>query len=260
MFVCTHVHWALSHLVMLYSLWPHGLQPTRLLYPWNCPGKNARVGCHFLLQGIFPLAKARMHQLDGLQIHIILYGLLLAGWPLIWISVDCLKRFPMWLFHSANLCQPLLSTGKIKAADFLHLASAALQKSFQLTSPSLLSQRTECPHCFQRPTFLFHLPPYFIPATPTMLLHPYPTSLASFISSKSFSSVLRLANILGAHLFPAPNLPVSWETPTSQNPVEVFYDISPNNPKLPFVKTTTNSMGCSLPHLVPNTSSSHPPS
>lgn len=98
------------------------------------------------------------------------------------------------------------------------------------------------------------------PATPTMLLHPYPTSLASFVSSKSFSSVLRLANILGAHLFPAPNLPVSWETPASQNPVEVFYDISPNNPKLPFVKTTTNSMGCSLPHLVPNTSSSHPPS
>ena len=22
------------------SLWPHGLQPTRLLYPWNSPGKN----------------------------------------------------------------------------------------------------------------------------------------------------------------------------------------------------------------------------
>ena len=26
------------------SLWPHGLQSTRLLYPWNSPGKNTGVG------------------------------------------------------------------------------------------------------------------------------------------------------------------------------------------------------------------------
>ena len=28
--------------------------PTRLLRPWNFPGKNTRVGCHFLLQGNLP--------------------------------------------------------------------------------------------------------------------------------------------------------------------------------------------------------------
>ena len=28
--------------------------PTSLLCPWNSPGKNTRVGCHALLQGIFP--------------------------------------------------------------------------------------------------------------------------------------------------------------------------------------------------------------
>ena len=33
---------------------PHGLQPARLLCPWNSPSKNTGVGCHFLLQGIFP--------------------------------------------------------------------------------------------------------------------------------------------------------------------------------------------------------------
>ena len=27
---------------------------TRLLCPWNSPGKNTRVGCHCLFQGIFP--------------------------------------------------------------------------------------------------------------------------------------------------------------------------------------------------------------
>ena len=32
----------------------HGLYPARLLCPWNLPGKNTGVGCHALLQGIFP--------------------------------------------------------------------------------------------------------------------------------------------------------------------------------------------------------------
>ena len=32
------------------SVQPHGLQPTRLLRPWDSPGKNTGVGCHFLLQ------------------------------------------------------------------------------------------------------------------------------------------------------------------------------------------------------------------
>ena len=32
------------------SLRPHGLQPTRFLCPWDFPGKNTGVGCHFLLQ------------------------------------------------------------------------------------------------------------------------------------------------------------------------------------------------------------------
>ena len=31
---------------------PHRLQPTRILYPWDFPGKNTEVSCHFLLQGI----------------------------------------------------------------------------------------------------------------------------------------------------------------------------------------------------------------
>ena len=36
------------------SLQPSELQPSRRLCPWNFPGKNTGVGCHFLLQGIFP--------------------------------------------------------------------------------------------------------------------------------------------------------------------------------------------------------------
>ena len=40
----------LSHSVMSNSVGPHRHQPTRLLHPWDSPGKNTGVGCHFLLQ------------------------------------------------------------------------------------------------------------------------------------------------------------------------------------------------------------------
>ena len=36
--------------VMSDSVRPHRRQPTRLLRPWDSPGKNTGVGCHFLLQ------------------------------------------------------------------------------------------------------------------------------------------------------------------------------------------------------------------
>ena len=32
------------------SVQPNGLRPTRLLCPWDSPGENTGVGCHFLLQ------------------------------------------------------------------------------------------------------------------------------------------------------------------------------------------------------------------
>ena len=35
---------------MTNSVRPHRQQPTRLPHPWDSPGKNTGVGCHFLLQ------------------------------------------------------------------------------------------------------------------------------------------------------------------------------------------------------------------
>ena len=35
------------------TLRPHGRWPARVFCPWNSPGENTGVGCHFLLQGIF---------------------------------------------------------------------------------------------------------------------------------------------------------------------------------------------------------------
>ena len=45
------------------SVVSHGLYPARLLCPWNSPGKNTRVGCHSLLQGIFLTQGSNPHLL-----------------------------------------------------------------------------------------------------------------------------------------------------------------------------------------------------
>ena len=44
--------WKWSRSVMSDSVRPHRWQPTRLPYPWDSPGKNTGVGCHFLLQWV----------------------------------------------------------------------------------------------------------------------------------------------------------------------------------------------------------------
>ena len=41
--------WKWSRSVVSGSSRPHGLQPTRLLRPWDFPGKSTGVGCHCLL-------------------------------------------------------------------------------------------------------------------------------------------------------------------------------------------------------------------
>ena len=46
--------YVLSHSVVSNSLRPHGLQPLRLLCPWDSLGKSTGVDCHALLQRIFP--------------------------------------------------------------------------------------------------------------------------------------------------------------------------------------------------------------
>ena len=47
------------------SLWPFGLQAIRLLCPWDFLCKNTEVGCHFILQGIFPTQGSNMCLLRG---------------------------------------------------------------------------------------------------------------------------------------------------------------------------------------------------
>ena len=43
----------LNRFSLSYSVRPYGLWPTRLLCPWDSPGRNTEVSCYALLQGIF---------------------------------------------------------------------------------------------------------------------------------------------------------------------------------------------------------------
>ena len=58
---------------------PHGLQSTRLLCPWESPGKNTGVGCHALLQGIFPTQGLNPHLLPLICIEVVYSKLAFKG-------------------------------------------------------------------------------------------------------------------------------------------------------------------------------------
>ena len=63
-------------------------QPTRVLHPWDSPGKNPAVGCHFLLQCMKRESESEPTRLlcpwdfpgksTGLECHCLLHHLLLA--------------------------------------------------------------------------------------------------------------------------------------------------------------------------------------
>ena len=58
MYICVHAQ-SLSH-VQLFAT--HRLKPARLC-PWNFPGKNTGVSCHFVLQGIFLTQRSNLSPL-----------------------------------------------------------------------------------------------------------------------------------------------------------------------------------------------------
>ena len=55
-------------------LQPHRLLPARLLCPWDFLGKNTEVGCHFLLQVVFPTQGSNLSflcwQVDSLALSL----------------------------------------------------------------------------------------------------------------------------------------------------------------------------------------------
>ena len=69
--VCVCV-WSVASIISE-SLRPHGLQPARLLCPWDAPGEDTGVGWRFLLQGMFPTEGSNLRFQRLLHLRPILY-------------------------------------------------------------------------------------------------------------------------------------------------------------------------------------------
>ena len=54
----------LSRFSRVRSVQPQGRQPTRLPRPWDSPGKNTGLGCHFLLQCMKVKSESEVAQLS----------------------------------------------------------------------------------------------------------------------------------------------------------------------------------------------------
>ena len=88
---------------------PHRWQPTRLPHPWDSPGKNTGVGCHFLLQcvKVKSLSHVQLLAPHGLQ-----PTKLLSPWDFLGkstgVGCHCLLRHRLLLSiyssHSALFC------------------------------------------------------------------------------------------------------------------------------------------------------------
>ena len=94
------------------SVRPHRQQPTRLPRPWDSPGKNTGVGCHFLLQCMKVKSESEFAQSystlsdrmncspPGSSIHGIFQARVLE-WGAIAFSKDISYR---WSFHQIGKC------------------------------------------------------------------------------------------------------------------------------------------------------------
>ena len=105
------------------SVRPHRRQPTRLPRPWDSPGKNTGVGCHFLLQcmkgksesDVAPLCLTLRNPMDcslpGSSVQGIFHARVLE-WGAIALSVYLPCLFSIFIVEKALAPTPALLPGK----------------------------------------------------------------------------------------------------------------------------------------------------
>ena len=117
-----------------YTLQIIGLSPSRLLRPWDSPGKNTGGGYHFLLQGIFPTQGSNRGLLYYRQT---LYHLSHQGSPVSDSSpINCLCGLFStckldWILSSFHFLQ-YLNTAFQTNVSFSHLSDFKLRTKISL--------------------------------------------------------------------------------------------------------------------------------
>ena len=116
------------------SVRPHREQPTRLPRPWDSPGKNTGVGCHFLLQCMKVKSESEVTQscptlsdpMDcsppGSSIHGIFQARVLEWGAIVrWIQL-CSSLSILWHCHSLGLEWKLTFSSPMVTAEFSKFA------------------------------------------------------------------------------------------------------------------------------------------
>ena len=113
------------------SLGPRGLQPPRLLCPWDSPGKNTGGSCHFLLLVIFPTQRLKpsllLWQADSLPLsQVLLCPFVQSLWSLTLCDpMDCsMPGFPV-SYHLPELLK-LMSIESVMLSSHLILCCPLL--------------------------------------------------------------------------------------------------------------------------------------
>ena len=124
-------------------MWPHRRQPTRLPRPWDSPGRNTGVGCHFLLQCMKVKSESEVTQssptlsdpmdcsLTGSSVHGIFQARVLE-WGAIALYLEV-------LISVKKNCYPHPLTPCLSYWGFLHVSKVWSFLSLLVRSPGSLS-------------------------------------------------------------------------------------------------------------------------
>ena len=136
---------------------PHRRQPTRLPRPWDSPGKNTGVGCHFLLQCRKVKSESEVTQsfltlcdpmdcsLPGSSIHWIFQATVLEWVPFPSPSLVHSVQFSSVAQSCPTLCNPMNRSTPVLSVHHqlleltqihVHRVGDAIQTSHPLSSPS----------------------------------------------------------------------------------------------------------------------------
>ena len=98
------------------SVQPHRRQPTRLLRPWDSPGKNTGVGCHFLLQCMKVKSESDVVQscltlsnpmdcsLPGSSVHGVYQARVLEWVAIVSLTEGIWKSWMKWRTRHVHVC------------------------------------------------------------------------------------------------------------------------------------------------------------
>ena len=127
------------------SVWPHRRQPTRLPCPWDSPGKNNGVGCHFLLQCMKVKSESEVAQscptlsdpmdcsLPGSSVHGVFQARVLEWGKRTWIKLLWNKLQFKYTMNWRKTLTWLYYSNIVKYGTFLHLAHPKKQTTWNVT-------------------------------------------------------------------------------------------------------------------------------